>query len=411
MKIAVLGAGIIGISTAFELAKSGFNVTVFDKNSGPAEETSFANAGLIAPGHAFSWNSPNLLLNLIKPQANANSAFKIKFPPSLKLTNWGLKFLKNCSNSKFIEYSNAKRNLSSYSHKILKTIITEEKISCYYNPNGIYYLHRSENGLKKAITKINNFPELINDYEILDSNLLGQRDSFFKNNVFNSALIYNSDGSGDCYLFANQLMEKCIELGVKFKFNSKINKLNLNKNRVQSIDINNEKIKADNFILSFGPFSQFYQNQIKTKIPVYPVKGYSLTIPILKDNSLPKMSGIDEDNFLAFSRFGNNMRITSRAEFSTFKKDINPTVIKHLLNLTQNIFKDSLDYNNVKVWTGFRAVTPKGTPYICKSKIENLFLNTGHGHLGWTMASGSAKIISNLIQEKTQEIVITPFHL
>ena len=224
-------------------------------------------------------------------------------------------------------------------------------------------------------------------------------------------MIYKKDGSGDCNLYTQQLENICRKIGVQFKYNSLISDFNIKYNEIKSISVNGKTFTSDKFILSFGPFTSLFQTKLKMKIPIYPVKGYSLTIQILKEEELPKCSGIDEDNFLAFSKFGKKMRITSRAEFSSFDPKINKRTVDQLIQLTKNIFNDTLDYNSTKPWIGFRAVTPKGTPYICKTKYNNLFLNTGHGHLGWTMASGSAKLISDIIENKDSKINYKPFEL
>ena len=216
MKITILGAGIIGISTAYDLTKRDHQVTVIDKNNGPALETSFGNAGLIAPGHAFSWNSPNLFLDLLNPKSNSNSAFKIQFPPTIPIIKWGLKFCKNCTQQKFTEYSNAKRRLSNYSHQSIKSILKTEDINFHYNDEGIYYLHRSQNGIEKTKKKIQSFNNLIDQYSILDKESLIEKDSFFNDKPFSGAFIYNNDGSGDCNSYTIQLENICKQLGVKF---------------------------------------------------------------------------------------------------------------------------------------------------------------------------------------------------
>jgi len=409
MKIAVLGAGIIGISTAYELSKRGFDVTVIERNSLPAMETSFANAGLIATGHAFSWNSPKLFYELLRPNSNANSAFKINWSLSPPLLKWGLQFLRNCSKSKFIEFSNAKRNLCQYSHQILKQIILKENIACNYNSNGIYYLHRTNSGIQKAIKKINMFDGLIDQYQILNETDLTT--PFFRKSKFIGGLIFSKDGAGDCHLYTTQLENICKQNGVRFQYNSEVTSINQKNGVFHSIEINNTEYKADVFILAFGPYSPNLQKELGISIPIYPVKGYSLTLPILKYNNLPKLSGIDEDNFFAFSQFGDKIRITSRAEFSGYNKDVDPKIINKLLSLTKELFGKSLDFKNYNPWIGLRPVTPKGTPFICKTKFRNLYINSGHGHLGWSMASGSAKIISDLIENKTPSINSVPYQL
>lgn len=409
MKIAVLGAGIIGISTAYELSKRGFDVTVIERNNLPAMETSFANAGLIATGHAFSWNSPELFYDLFRPNSKAHSAFKINLSPSPQFLKWGLQFLRNCSTSKFIEFSNAKRNLCQYSHQILKQIIHKENINCHYNSSGIYYLQRSKKGLNKAINKINMFDGLINQYRLLTEEELSR--PFFKKCKFTSGLIFPKDGSGDCHLYTTQLENICKQHGVRFLYNSNAIGFKKKNTKIHSIKINNTEYKADIFILAFGPYSSDFQKNLGISIPIYPVKGYSLTLPILNYNNLPSHSGIDEDNFFAFSQFNDIIRITSRAEFSGYNKVKDPKIISRLLSLTKELFGNSLDFTNFKSWTGLRPVTPKGTPFISKTKFRNLFINSGHGHLGWSMSSGSAKIISDLIENKPPSINSVPYQL
>ncbi len=406
MKAIVIGAGIIGLTTAYELSRSGIDVTVIERNSSSAEETSFANAGLIAEGHAFAWGNPAIFRQLLNPSSNTHSAFSLKWSWDRQFLGWGMNFLRNCTSKRFYRNTKAKQEMCRYSHTILSEIIDDEKIDCCYNGNGLLYLHRDIETLTQTEAKLKTFPDLIPELKILNSHDLVEFDSSFNKSPvsFAGAVYCPNDASGDCFTFTKQLEHICINNGVHFRFNKMVNRIIIDKGNVKSIETENDQLDADIFVIACGPFTPVLCRKVGINIPIYPVKGYSLTLPIIKVDRIPKVNGIDEENFTAFCRIDDKMRITSRAELCGYDKSIDPKTVQKLIINAKQIFADALDYKNPNPWTGLRPATPTGPPFVSATKFPNVYVNSGHGHLGWTMACGSARLLKDIILKLKPEI-------
>lgn len=406
MKITILGAGVIGVTTAYELVRDGHEVTVIDRQPSAGMETSFANAGLIAPGHAYAWASPEAPKNLFKSLYSKDEVFR--FRPSLNthLFRWGWQFLKECTGNKSIKNTELKFKLCHYSQKKLHNLIEELNLKYDRIKEGLLYIFRTEKeldeGAKKAELLIqNNLPLKI----------ISREDIVEKEPIFNSvkekiagAIYAPTDEAGDAYQFTQSLTEICKKRGVRFLFETDINKLLTNNEKIEYVLTDKETLQADAFIVAMGSFSAKLVKSLRIFLPIYPVKGFSITLPTTTTDVALMGGGVDEHHLLAFARLGDRVRFTSIAEISNYDTKHSHEDFRYLIKAVEDLFPDVGDFSKIEYWSGLRPMTPKGTPIIGKSRYKNLFFNTGHGHLGWTMACGSARIIADIIAGKKPEI-------
>ena len=404
MHVIVIGAGVIGIATAYELLKSGYSVSVIDQNAKPAMETSYANAGLIAPGHSYAWLTSKVSHNIFNSIFNRQNTFRFKFQWDSNLWFWCLQFLAhNITRSK--KNTLKKYLLCNYSQKCFHSLISENNIEFNRNNNGLIYLFKSLDMFKYIEQELSYIKTIINGIKLLNRSELIKIEPALKlsREMIYGGLYCSSDESGDCRDFTRKLYEICKKNGAKFYFNTKVLDFEINNKNISQIITNNNKYNADIIILASASNSVKLAKLAGDYLPVYPVKGYSMTVPIIDKNKAPIHSGVDEQNHLAFSVMDNKIRFSSIAEISGYNREYNSEDFLEIIKRSSSLFPDLCDYSSPNYWCGLRPMTPNQYPIIKKSKfVDNIFYNTGHGHLGWTMCVGSAKIITNLVSgEKT----------
>ena len=382
---------------------------IFDKvvrKPKPGMETSYGNAGLIAPGHSYAWTTPNLPKNLIKSLYEKQRAFRFRFNFDPNMWRWGFQFIQQCTKSKMKENTLRKHRLSTYSQIKLHELINETGIRFYQNKKGLIYIFRSDKSFEEGKAKLALLKPNMNNLSLLyKSDLLNLEPALKRMNGEIAGGIYcASDESGSCYDFTIKLHDICKKMGVDFQFSTDVKKIIVKRDKIKMVLSTNNHFQADAYVLSFAAYSSAIAKMAGDYLPIYPVKGYSFTVPILDLNKTPIHGGIDEDNMLAFSLMGNKIRFTSVAEISgydtTYKKDD----FKKMIEFANSLFPEAFDYTKIEYWAGLRPMTPNGAPIFGKGKLQNLFYNTGHGHLGWTMCTGSSKIITDLIENNMPEI-------
>jgi D-amino-acid dehydrogenase len=399
MKIVVLGAGVVGAATAYLLAREGHEVTVVDRQPGPARETSFSNAGLIAPGHVYAWASPRAPAILLKSLWREDTAlrFRLKADPALWL--WSLKFLANCTADRNRRNTLIKLRLALFSREELHRIAVETGIDCGLTGKGALYLFRDKEHLatgfaNSALLRANGLEVEAADPDrcvALEPALARARDRLA------GGLYCPLDESGDCFSFTEQLASAATQQGVAFSWETHVERLSVENGRVTAAETNHGRIRADAFVLALGSYSAPFARTAGVRIPVYPVKGYSLTVPIDGHAGAPHMPGVDEAYLVAFARIGGKLRLTATADFAGFDTRHAPADFAPMLKVARELFPDGGDYENPSYWSCLRPMTPDGPPIIGRSRVSNLWLNTGQGHMGWTMACGSARILAELI--------------
>jgi D-amino-acid dehydrogenase len=410
MRAVVMGAGVVGITTAYELAKDGHEVTVIDRLAEPALETSFANAGLIAPGHAYTWSSPRAPGILWRSLYDKSQAlrFKPSFDPAL--WSWTLKFLRNCTAERARLNTKRKVRLCIYSQGELRRIADETGVEFYELKGGVLYLYRSQQSFERGAGHMSILTEEGLPLRTVDREEMARIDPALDpvKDQFAGAIFSASDGSGDARVFTQDLARYCADkLGVTFNFGAEIKDFEFNGDRVSAAVTTRGAVKGDEFVLSLGPYSPFLASKLGASLPIYPIKGYSVTMPLDGHNNPPSIGGVDEDNLVAYARFGDRIRVTATAEFAGYDKSHAPSDFTYMLSVMRKIFPDGANYERPSYWAGLRPMTPEGTPIFGRGRYRNVMFNTGHGHMGWTMSAGSARIAADLIAGRKTAIDTT----
>lgn len=405
----VLGAGVIGITTAYYLAKAGRQVTVVDRQPESANETSFANAGLIAPGHSYTWASPRAPKILFKSLFQDGQALRLKLSADPRMWSWAIKFLGNCNAEQSRLNTSRKLVLCRYSQEQLQALTAAEDLHYERLSQGLLYLYRDA---ASFATGRNNMTVLADGgmpLQILDADqVVALEPSLFHARQLIAGAIYcPSDESGDARLFTHDLTERCKRLGVKFEMNCTIQGLESSADAIQAVLTDRGRMSADEYVLALGSYAPIVARQLGYRLPIYPVKGYSVTFPSGPGYSPPNIGGVDENNLVAYARFGDRLRFTATAEFTGYETRHSPADFAHMLQAGRELFPEGADYSQPTFWAGLRPMTPEGTPIMGRSKHRNLFLNVGHGHMGWTMSCGSARIVTDLILGRVPDIDLT----
>lgn len=405
MRVIVLGSGVIGVTSAYYLAKQGAQVTVLDRQSGPAEETSFGNAGQISPGYSTPWAAPGIPFKAVKWMFQHHAPLAVQLDGSMWQLQWMMQMLKNCGADQYAINKERMLRVAEYSRDCLRTLRDETGISYENRSKGTLQLFRKDSQLEAVQRDIEVLKETGVEFELLDRDGLSKVEPALakaKDKLVGGLHLPN-DETGDCYLFTHALAEQAKTLGVDFQFNQNVEKLIVEGGEVKGVLVNGKVLTADRYVLAFGSYSRDFLKPLNLDLPVYPVKGYSLTVPIVDPSHAPQSTVLDETYKIAITRFDNRIRVGGMAELSGFNLGLNQDRRGTLEMVTRDLFPGG-DLEQASFWTGLRPMTPDSTPIIGRTKYNNLFLNTGHGTLGWTMACGSGKLISDLVLGQQAEI-------
>lgn len=407
MHIMVLGAGVIGVTTAYYLAKLGYQVTVIDRQKGPALETSFGNAGQITPGYSCPWAAPGIPLKAMKWIFQSHAPLAIQITRERFQYQWMLQMLGQCNAQSYQINKEQMVRISQFSRDCFDQI--RQEIDFHYDARqlGTLQIFRTEQQLEAVqkdikILKAENVPHrLLNAQE-----LLTVEPALAKAEVkILGGLHLQSDQTGDCYKFTTQLAERCKALGVKFIFNTEIEHPLEANQKIQGVRLKDKRIlTADQYVLALGSYSRGLTQHLKLNLPVYPLKGYSITTPIVNSNYAPVSTVLDESYKVALTRFDDRIRVGGMAEICGFDKRLNPQRENTLKMVLSQLFPQASQIEDTQFWTGFRPTTPDGTPIIGQTHVKNLWTNTGHGTLGWTMSCGSAQLLAELIAQRQPSI-------
>jgi D-amino-acid dehydrogenase len=407
MKIVVMGGGVIGVTTAYYLARDGHEVTVLDRQPQAANETSFANAGLIAPGHAYTWASPRAPKMLIKSLFRDDLAFKLHLSANPRMWVWLLLFVRQCTAERARLNTIRKLRLCLYSQEALHEVVSATSVPYNSQTGGILYFYRSQEGFERGIANSVILCEHELPLEIVDRDRAAQLEPALmpvKDRIA-GAIYAPSDESGDAHMFTCALVEFCRDkMGVSLAFETTIHRIEVQADRVERLVTDKGAVTADAYVLALGCESPSVGRQIGIRLPIYPIKGYSVTIPVRPGDTAPHLGGVDEEHLLAYARMGDRLRLSAKAEFAGYDRSHRPEDFRQLLQVARDLFPTGGDYARPHYWAGLRPMTPEGTPILGRTRYRNLFLNTGHGHMGWTMSCGSARIIADLIAGRTPEL-------
>lgn len=406
MRILVMGAGVIGVSAAYELNRDGHDVTVVDREPAPACFTSRANAGLVAPGHAFAWASPKAPGMMLRSLLSGDQAIRFKPQLSPRQWRWVAAFLGQCTKDNWTANTQRMTKLCRYSQTRLDLINDEVTLDYAGRSEGLVYLYRSPASFEAADRKCGILRDEGIDIRVLSPDELAAEDPAFASarEELSGALMAPADASGDARRFTTELARVCAERGVVFRHGETIQRLVASDGAIQAVETDKDRLTADAYVLALGVYSPHLIEPLGMTLPIYPVKGYSVTLPVGPDHRPPARGGVDEDNLLAFCPLGDRLRITATAELAGYDTRHRPADFTAMLDKARTLFSDAADFSKPDYWAGLRPMTPNGMPTIDRSPIDNLWFNTGHGHMGWTMATGAARILADRVAQRRPEI-------
>jgi D-amino-acid dehydrogenase len=403
MKITVLGAGVVGITTAYQLAKAGHTVTVVDRQSGPALETSFGNAGEVSFGYCGPWAAPGVPQKALKWLFKEHAPLILRPKPDWAMLSWLVRMLANCSGPRYAVNKGRMLRLADLSREALAELRAETGIAYDERMQGTLQLFRTDDQLEASAKDVKALAADGIPYEVLDREGCIRVEPALAHvrEKIKGGLLTPKDETGDCYKFTVGLAEKARALGVTFRYGATVKAIVSSAGRVESIATDRAPIPCDAVVVCLGSYSPFLLRSFGIKLPVYPVKGYSLTIPINDPARAPESTVMDESYKIAITRLGDRIRVGGMAEISGFTTDLPPARRRTLEHSVSDLFPGG-DLSKASFWSGLRPMTPDGTPVIGATHIRGLYLNTGHGTLGWTMSCGSARHITQVIAgEKT----------
>ncbi len=402
-----MGGGVVGIAAAYYLARDGHEVTVIERQPSAGRETSFANAGLIAPGHATSWASPQAPLMLLKSLMREDTALKFKFRADPRFWIWGLKFLMNCTSKRQRANTLPKLKLCLYSQQATRALLDEIGIACDMTSKGILYLYRHAEHLETGIRNMEFLKDNGHVQEVIDAQQCVRIEPALEpvKDKLAGAILGPEDESGDAHKFTQNLAAYCEKtFGTSFQYDTTITGLEAGGERIEGVLTDRGVFRADIYVMSLGAFAPAVARTIGVSIPIYPVKGYSITFPIDGRNGAPTVGGVDEENLVAWARLGERLRLTGTAEFSGYDCGHKPSDFAALLGVVRDLFPDGADYDQPSYWACLRPMTPDGPPIFGRRRHQNLYFNAGQGHKGWTMACGAGRSLADLVSGRDPEI-------
>ncbi|WP_326429491.1 D-amino acid dehydrogenase [Stutzerimonas frequens] len=406
MRVLVMGSGVVGTASAYYLARAGFEVVVVDRQPAVAMETSFANAGQVSPGYASPWAAPGVPLKAMKWLLQRHAPLAIKLTGDVDQYLWMTQMLRNCTAARYAVNKERMVRLSEYSRDCLDELRAETGIAYEGRQLGTTQLFRTQAQLDAAAKDIAVLERSGVPYELLDRAAIARVEPALAKvaDKLSGALRLPNDQTGDCQLFTTRLAEMARELGVEFRFEQNIQRLEHAGDRIAGVWIDGKLEVADRYVLALGSYSPQMLKPLGIRAPVYPLKGYSLTVPISDPAMAPQSTVLDETYKVAITRFDQRIRVGGMAEIAGHDLSLNPRRRETLEMVVGDLFPLGGDPSEAVFWTGLRPATPDGTPIIGATPYRNLFLNTGHGTLGWTMACGSGRVLADLLASKRPQI-------
>ena len=405
MRVAVLGAGVVGVTTAWQLLEDGHEIMLIDRQPEAGRETSFANAGHVAVGHALAWANPRALKTLVKSLVLKDQPLRFRFHADPAFWRWSLAFLRQCTEARAQANTRIKHRLCAYSQQALRQIVDATGIAYDGSRVGILYLYRTEESMARGVANLRILAEAGQEMEVVDRERAAAIDPALAptKDKIAGAIYCATDESGDSAKFSRELAARCAARGADVRFQTTVEAIDAVGDRVTRVRTDQGEVAADAFVLALGSYSPLVKG-LSDRLPVYPIKGYSLTLPIDGANNPPTVGGIDEDTLCAYVRLGDRLRATSIAEFAGYDTSHRPADFAYIIESIRELLPNGANYGRPQYWACLRPMTPEGTPILGRGRYHNLFYNTGHGHMGWTMACGTARITADLIAGREPEI-------
>lgn len=406
MRVAVLGGGVIGVTTAYYLALAGHEVTLVERNTGPALETSFANAGEISPGYASPWAAPDVPRKALKWLFMEHAPLILQPALDRAMLVWLIATLGNCTARAYAVNKGRMVRLAEYSRDKLAALRADTGIEYDARMRGTLQLFRSQAQLDGVAKDVEILQRDGVAFELLGPAgcVAAEPGLALSSERFVGGLRLPRDETGDCYKFTSALAQLAAENGVRFRFNERVVGLRQAAGRIESAVTDRGVLEADAFVVALGSYSPGVVGPLGLRLPVYPVKGYSITADIVATEQAPVSTLLDETYKVAITRLGDRIRVGGMAEVSGFGDALPPSRRNTLVHSASSLFPGAGDWQGASFWSGLRPMTPDGTPVVGATPIANLYLNTGHGTLGWTMACGSARVLTDILGGVAPEI-------
>jgi D-amino-acid dehydrogenase len=400
MHAIVIGSGVIGTTTAYYLNRLGYEVTVLDRQPRSGLETSFANAGQISPGYSAPWAGPGIPLKAIKWMLSEHSPLVIR-PSRLdaEMFRFIRMMLRNCTTARYHVNKARMLRVAEYSRLALDELRTETGISYDERTRGTLQVFRTDAQVQGAKKDTDILDECKVPYEVLDIDGCIAAEPGLKHvrDKIRGGLRLPLDETGDCLQFTQSLAATCISKGVVFHYGVNIEELILSNGKISGVKTDQGVLKADQYVMALGSYSSKLLKPVGVDIPVYPVKGYSITVPIVSPDDAPVSTVMDETYKVAITRLGDRVRVAGTAELTGYDLSLHEERRQTVRFVVSDMFPKAADMKEDQFWTGLRPMTPDGTPVIGATPYANLFINTGHGTLGWTMACGSGRLLADIM--------------
>lgn len=412
MKALVLGAGVIGVSSAWFLARAGFEVVVLERQAECALETSFANAGMLSYGYCTPWAAPNVPFKAMKWLMKKHSPLIIRPDGSVFQWQWLWQMWRNCALEVYVRNKARLVQLSEYSRAQMQALEQALPLAFEGRKQGTLQVFRSQAEVLAAQDDVRVLQEAGVACQVIETH---QQCLAYEPALVNAratlvgGLHMPDDATGDCRLFTLQLAEKCREIGVEFVFESEIERIEVNNQAVSAVIAGGKRFQADEYVCALGCFSRALLADIGIHAPIYPVKGYSLTLDITDEGKAPVSTVMDDKYKVAITRFDKRVRVGGMAEFSGYGLQLPPARRKTLEMVVESLFPGCGALSAARFWSGLRPMTPDSVPMIGRTRLRNLSINSGHGTLGWTLAAGSAKLLADCVAGNPTEIPATDY--
>lgn len=404
MKVVVLGAGLLGVTSAYFLRQHGHDVTVIDRQATPAAETSFANGGQISVSHAEPWANPSAPLKVLKWLGKEDAPLLFRVRADMRQWLWGLQFLRECTPARTRHNIGQIVRLGTYSRDTLQALRRETGINYDQRTQGILHFYTSQREFDGAEGPAAQMRAFGCDRRVISADEAVRIEPALRHirPRLAGATYTAEDESGDANHFARELVVRCGVDGVQFLMSHTITALRDSGGRIDHVEATDaegrfQRIRGDAYVLALGSLSPNYAKPLGITLPIYPAKGYSVTLPVKDESMAHQVSLTDDEYKLVFSRLGDRLRIAGTAELNGYDRDLNRVRCEAIVKRSEELFPGAGDAERAQFWTGLRPATPSNVPIIGRSKLPNLFLNTGHGTLGWTHSCGSGKSIARII--------------
>jgi D-amino-acid dehydrogenase len=406
MKIVVLGSGVIGTTAAFYLARDGHEVTVVDRQPAPAMETSFANAGEVSPGYSAPWAGPGVPLKAVKWLLMHHSPLVIQPLLDPRMWRWGLSMLRNCTAERYRVNKARMVRVAEYSRDCLQALRAETGIAYDARSQGTLQLFREQKQLDGTAGDIEVLKQYGVPYEVLDMDGCVRHEPALQTvrEKFVGGMRLPGDETGDCFLFTQRLARMAEGLGVQFRHGVTIQGIDHAGGDITGVRTDAGTVQGDRYLVALGSYSPLLLQPLGLDLPVYPVKGYSLTLPITDASGAPESTVMDETHKVAVTRLGDRIRVGGTAELGGYDLSTRPERRRTLDHVVGDLFPRGGDPSQAKFWSGLRPMTPDGTPILGPTRYPKLWLSTGHGTLGWTMATGTGRLMADWIAGRAPAI-------